>query len=150
MLHLIKWFLCLAVVPETGNKRKCHGVSGVPLDYVINTQLSKATNRQRHLPQAQRTCEYAIQYALFSNQVNVRVHLGDISYLSMGKWDGWLCVVPDNVWPWVDIPLCKTLCLQTTLSFSYSSHSMAIKIVKKRTTKFKSVPKIAWTFWLKF
>ena len=72
-------------------------MSGELSDYVINHgklsvyQLSKAS------PSSPRICEYAIQYTLFSNHVNVRGHLGDILYLSMSQLDGWLCVVPDTV-----------------------------------------------------
>ena len=65
---------------------------------MIIDNLSKLSNQSsKASPSSPRTCEYAIQYALFSNQVNVRVHIGDISCLSMGQSDGWLCVVPDNV-----------------------------------------------------
>ena len=73
-------------------------MSGGPTDYVINHNfLIKAYQSSEASTSSPRTCEYAIQYALFSNQVNVRVHFGDILCFSMVQSDGWLCVVPDNV-----------------------------------------------------
>jgi hypothetical protein len=118
-------------------------VSGGLITWSTAVNFQVQTNRQRRLPQAQELVSMPFNMLYSATRSTLKCTLEIIHVFRwVNQMDAFLwCRI--TFWPWVDI---QNFVLTNNFFFSYFSPTMAIKIVKKRTTKFKSVPKIAWIF----